>query len=115
MQQTTIWLRIARVESSIEFLHRRLQRLSPFQTADAMYARTRLGVLKRSLKVLRAHRERVDEKEVQEERPLRKQRVSAVGHEHRERQQDGLPILGAGNQESGYRRENRPDERYELG
>ena len=68
MQHNTLHIRIARVERNIELLHHRLHSLSPSKTADALYARTRLSVLKRSLKLLRSEYGRVGKKVTVEKR-----------------------------------------------
>jgi hypothetical protein len=83
MQQRAICVRIARVERNIEVLHHRLHEFTPSQTADALYARTRLCVLKRSLKVLRTERDRMGKNEAREERPQPKRRLNA-GHRHQQ-------------------------------
>ena len=73
MQQSAVCLRIARLERNIEFLHHRLHNFTSSQTADALYARTRLYVLKRSLEVLRTDRTRKNDEK--EDRPLLKRRL----------------------------------------
>ena len=73
MQHNTLHNRIALVERSIELLHHRLHSLSPSNTADALYARTHLSVLKRSLKLLRSEYGRI-RKTVTMEKTLPKRR-----------------------------------------
>ena len=68
MHHSTLQVRISRIGRTIEHLHDRLHHLAPSQRAEALHVRTRLSVLTRCLKVLRAERERRGMKKVREQR-----------------------------------------------
>lgn len=50
--QDTLTVRISRIQRTIETFHFRLRNLRPAQTAETLYAKTNLSVLKRSLRAL---------------------------------------------------------------
>lgn len=80
MQHSTLQVRISRIGRTIELLHDRLHHLAPSQRAEALHVRTRLYVLTRCLKVLRAERDRRGMKKVRKQRTLPKRRLNA-GHQ----------------------------------